>query len=194
MRLEITPEMAAGLWDHLSDEFGSEIVDKDDSKLMRVVGWALDAFGILDKESFLENYGTTLIDTIYLPFAPGEVSQKWTPVKQCSMAIHEHHHVYQCNDVGAVIFSTGYLAKKSSRAHYEAEAYRTNLEFRWWLLGEMGSPTYYAEKIRNYGCGDNEVAFIEKFLEMSVPIIEAGEFTSPVTESAIKWLEANRRR
>ena len=58
------------------------------------------------------------------------------------------------------------------------------------LLGAMPAPDRYAQKILSYGCGAAEVAFIKTFLEMSIPVIEAGETLSPVTEAAIKWLEA----
>lgn len=193
VRMEITAEMAKGLWDHLSDEFDSMVLDKGDSDLMEVIGWFLDAIGVLDKERFLADYGTTLIDRIYIPFTPGEVSVKWTPVKQVSMAIHEHQHVFDCEEVGAWKFSTGYLASKATRAEYEALAYRTNLEFYWWLAGNMGSASYYAEKIRSYGCGDDQVAFIRAFLESSIHPIREGEIISPVCQVAFAWLEKNRR-
>lgn len=194
MRFEITADMAKGLWEHLSDEFDSIVIDKDNSDMMDVVGWFLDAIDVLERDRFMADFGTTLIDRIYIPFAPGEASVKWSPVKQVAMAIHEHHHVWQSDDVGAWRFSTGYLAKKSTRAFYEAEAYRTNLEFYWWLAGNMGNPAYYAEKIRSYGCGDDEVDFVKAFLDMSIPAIEAGEILSPVCKSAFSWLEENRRR
>lgn len=189
---QITPDMAAGLWQHLSSELHSEVVDKQNNTLMEAVGWLLDAFDVMDHERFLADFGTTFIRTIYLPFTPGELSPRWPAATQCSMAIHEHEHVWQYQEDGFV-FVAGYLTKKSSRATWEALAYRTNMEFTHWSTGSLSpdAPAYYAEKIRSYGCGDDEVAFVRDFLEMSVPVILDGEIISPVVQSAVNWLESH---
>jgi hypothetical protein len=195
MKISPTPQLVKGLWKYLSDDNDSEVIHKPDSKLMPGVAWALETMGIMDAEKFLEDFATTIFETIYIPFEIGqETFNRWSLISQMATAIHEHEHVYQCQVHGPLVFAADYLAKRSSRAHYEAQAYRTNMEFRYWLTGGIDDPTYYAQKILNYGCGQDEVAYVRNYLEMSVPVIEQGAFISPITKLAIDWLEEQRKQ
>jgi hypothetical protein len=189
---DITLEMAAGLWAHMSKVYGTEVIDKDDSAMMEAVGGFLGTFGVLDKTNFMENYGTTIIKNIYIPFRPGEISKRWYPAAQCSMCIHEHKHAWQSDDEGTFVFASAYLSKKSSRATYEAQAYSTNMEFWYWLTGRMNDPARYARRIKNYNCGDEEVAFVRDYLRMSIPMIEDPDegFISPVVREAVAYLNS----
>jgi len=193
VRVNFTPEMVIGLWQHLEETFESDVVYKPDSTLMEGIAWALDVMDILDPKEFMDNYGTTIFNTIYIPFQVGEagIVAGWPLVNQASMAIHEHHHVHQCATQGPVIFASSYLAKKSGRAHWEAEAYRCNMEYYYWLRGHIDDtePARYARKIKNYGCGDDEVKYIKDFLEMSLPVIRENVVISPVCTEAFKFLE-----
>jgi hypothetical protein len=50
----------AGLWAHMTDHFGTRVVDKADAVEMRLAAHLLDAAGIVDRERFLESFATTI--------------------------------------------------------------------------------------------------------------------------------------
>jgi hypothetical protein len=183
---ELTKEVVVGLWQCLQEEFGSEVKHKDDSAFMERVGGFLDLIGVLDKDAFMDNYATTIFDTIYLPFDIGDFSVV-SPLSQVALAVHEHEHVVQY-DGDPVEFCFMYMATKSSRAHWEAEAYRTGMELIYKLTGTMPNADYVARKILNYGCGDDEVQYIRQFLLMSQHPMKHGAIISDVTHRALTFL------
>jgi hypothetical protein len=73
-----TVGMVTGLWDHMTDHYGSRVAKKDAPE-MQLVGTALEKMGILDAEDFLKRYATTLGRTIYLPFEIGDGDEPGGP-------------------------------------------------------------------------------------------------------------------
>lgn len=185
----LTSDIVVGLYNHLSKRYHSAIVEKEDSAFMGSAGWALEKMGILDAEDFMKNFASTIFYTIYLPYQVGNIFGRWDLTSQLLIGVHEHHHVYQCQSLGAIQFSTSYLATKSGRAHWEAEAYRTGLEIYWYLEKRILDINQIAPKLLNYGCGWDEVNYMKSFLEMSVPIIKQGGIMSPVSKDAIEYLK-----
>lgn len=188
MMSKIRARVVEGLWNHLADEYFGEIVQHDSGAKMRAVGWALDVIKAGDRASFLKSCGLTIGDTMYLPFRVGEVSKRWPATLQAEMLIHENYHVWQSIEYGGLVFAAGYLGNKSMRAHLEAEALKTNLEFQHWLTGGAPDVRPYARSVMRYGLGRNEVRYVASFLLSSMPAVMDGQL-SLVTKVAIEWLE-----
>ena len=193
MTVILTKENTIGLWEHLQEEFGSDIKSKPDSDMMKSIGPILDAMGIMDQDVFMKRYTTTIFETIYIPFTLGDTAA--TPERphgyplfnQARLAVHEHMHVRQYQREGAVKFCGSYLLQKSARAHWEAEALLTGLEIQWFLTGRVSSPEHCAQMILNYGCGQDEAEYIEHYLKMAIPTLAAGGITSDVAQAAIDY-------
>ena len=184
---ELTPAVVAGLYQHLSDTYDSQVTSKADAEEMQAIGWALGLMGILDQDTFMQRFATTVFDNIYLPFTPGDFS-KVGAQSQVILAVHEHEHVVQYRREGPLDFCGSYLAQQSARAHWEAEAYRSSVEMCWFMYGRAPDLDRIARKILNYGCGADEVAYIKTFLGMSMPPIERGMIISDVVQTATQYL------
>ena len=172
--------------------YKSETVDKNNSTLMELVAWSLCTMGVMDRESFMDNYCTTLGNIIYINFEVGNEKHKdlWNQIVIC---VHEHQHVYQAREDTTLLFSAQYLVSKAYRALQEAEAYRTCMELHQWRYGNIPKtePKRLAEKVRRYACSSEDVQTVEKILDISVQVIERGGIISPVAATAIEWLEKN---
>jgi hypothetical protein len=188
MKDKITHETALCLWNRLADEYFSSTVRASTKNMQRAIHWALDAMGVESPLRFLKHHGLTIIETIHVPFVPGAASRQWTPVDQVLLAVHEHHHVWQAEEYGGIVYAAGYLTKPQMRAHLEAEAYRATMELQQWLTGETPSAVQYSKDLIQYGCGTDEVRYCNSFLEQSLSAIHAGRIQSPVAQLAIDWL------
>lgn len=189
MRTKITHAMIEGLWAHFGDEYFGELVAADSAK-MRAVDWALDALQVRRRKDFLRRRGLTIGDTIYLPFAPGARDVRWPPHLQAEVLIHENYHVWQAIEYGGMVYAAGYLGNAQMRAHLEAEALRTNLEFGFWLTGSMPDVTPYARMVLEYGLDHTGVRYVTEYLEGAKQEIRDGNRTV-VIRVATEWLERN---
>lgn len=194
MKLTITHDLARGLWAHLSQHYGTTLLNPYCDDARHDVGLVLDIMGIRNHRRFVRERAITIVDSIYIPFVPGEVTDKWLPVDQVAVAIHEHHHVVQSELRGSMGFVGGYLVRKDVRAALEGEALRTNLELAYWLTGEIADPRPLAASLEAYGCGQDEIASAFNYLCMAIPLVQIGEVQSEVVRIATKWLLDNRRR
>jgi len=185
---ELTAANVTLLWYHLSKRYGSKVASKASSELMQKVAWALDLMGIMDNEKFMEQYATTIFDTIYLPFNVGDFAEVG-PASQVVLAVHEHVHVMQCAREGSLEFCASYLALKSGRAHWEAEAYCASMQMIYYLNGQMPDIDRIARKILSYGCGQDEVEYIKAHLEMTAEPMRLGAIINDVAAEAIAFLE-----
>lgn len=190
-RIEVTPELVRHLWAHMSREFGSSIIQKDDSKNMAAVAWALKTMGIMDAERFMRDFSTTLIDDIYIPFEIGDPTHTdlWSQIR---LAGHEHQHVHQAKEEGTIVYTASYLGKKSGRAHWEADALLVDVELHFYQYGTLPDLHGISKKILSYGCGEAERRQIQGHLEMGAVTIEEGAVMTRAAQVAIKWLEARR--
>jgi hypothetical protein len=82
-----------------------------------------------------------------------------------------------------------YLLRSSGRAHYEADAYRCNLELHYWRYGRMPDTHRLAEMLRAYKCNETDIAVTEKQFNLSVKTVEQGAIINEASRRAIKWLE-----
>lgn len=194
MRMAITHDLARGLWTYLSDYYGTQVVQSLCDDALHDVGLILDAIGIKNQRAFVRQRALTIVDTIYTPFVPGEVTGAWMPVDQVAVAIHEHHHAIQAQLRGAMGYVGGYIVRPDVRATYEAEALRTNLEIGYWLTGAVPDPKQLAASLEGYGCGVDHQAAAYNYLCATIPAIKAGEVQSETVRVATRWLCDNERR
>lgn len=184
------PEDVVEFWKVMTGHFATKVVNKSDSKEMQFVAEALGLMKILDKDAFLKRYTTTIGDKIYIPFEIGKPNDSWSLWSQITVCVHEHQHVFQDRAAGGLTFEWDYLTSTAKRAHYEAEAYRTNMVMEWRYQGRMLNPTHLAGLLANYACTPTDIAVVEKMLKLSIPSIKAGAITSDVARWACNWLDA----
>jgi hypothetical protein len=189
-----TPEDVRDFWTAITKHYDTQRVSKADSQEMKFVSEALGLMGIVDKQAFMERFTTVIDCRIYTPFEPGVPNATWSLWSQIRVAVHEHHHVQQDRASGGLGFKWNYLTSAAARAHYEAEAYRTDMVMEWRYRGKMPDAAVLAGHLKNYGCSDVDVEVVRKMLALSVPAIKRGAITSDVARWAINWLDERWER
>jgi hypothetical protein len=185
-----TLDDVVGLWNHLSSHYGSEVVPKSESPVMRICSGALSLLRIQTRSEFMERYTTVINRRIYLPFAhdpPGTEATLWSRI---ATGIHEHQHVVQARRDGFLRFAASYLSSERARALYEAEAYGTELELMRWAGRGSRTPESIAAGLASYGCGERarEVALAE------LRTYEAAEkIRTEATQVGVAWLNERLR-
>ena len=110
---EPTPQLVKDFWAYMQGEYGSEVIQKADSELMRLVAKFLDVAGIQDDETFMTRFTTTLHNNIYIPFELGSSARDlWGQIQLC---VHEHQHIEQGQRNGWLTFGGRYLTSPSFR-------------------------------------------------------------------------------
>lgn len=126
----LTSRDAVVLWDMLSMDYRTLIVSKDDGPEWEAVGTLLDKAGVLDRETFMTRFATTIGETIALP----DISE-WSPWDSILLAVHEHTHVIWYR-AGKLQYLANYL-RSGTRALEEARAYGTELEMIYAKTGKV---------------------------------------------------------
>jgi hypothetical protein len=188
MKPVITSDLVQQLWTHMETTYGSELARKDTPE-MQLIANMLEEIGVMDTESFLLRFTTTLGNTIYIPFEIGVETERYNLLSQIIICVHEHQHVKQFNDAGPK-FSFDYLADSSHRAAYEVEAMKCNMEIYFWFTGEMLDVARLANKLKRYACTDDDIAVSLKALQMISKTVERGGISSDAGKVAIEWLNA----
>ena len=191
--VEPTPDDVRTFWQAMTSKWDTRRIDKANAADMKAVGEVLHMLGILNKQDFLKRFTTTIGNRIYTPFEPGVPTPEWQLWSQITVAVHEHHHVQQDRLAGGLAYEWNYLTNSAQRAHYEAEAYRTNMVMDWRYQGRMLNPRALAGVLANYGCTATDIAVVEKMLATSIPSIKAGAMASDVCRWATTWLDSRWR-
>jgi hypothetical protein len=186
--IDPTPTQVRAFWDYMTHTFGSQIVNKADAAEMKVLSSVLGTLGILDADSFLRHYATTIGTRIYLPFEPGVPAPGWDLWAQLVVCAHENEHVVQAKELGLVTFGARYLFSSSSRAAYEAEAYRASLELNWWRSHTMPDPAALAGLLKGYGVTQTDIDVAAATLKASADSIRRGAVINRASSVAISWL------
>lgn len=185
---EIKPEEVRAFWHHMSQRFDTTTVNKKDAAEMQIVAHALDLLGILDRHRFLTSFTTTIGRRIYAPFEVGNPQGGWDLWSQVVICVHEHQHVVQ-HDRDPVAYEVSYLTSRASRARYEAEAYRTNLELDFWRHRTIPSTRRLAEVLLDYGCRREDVEVVAQSLALSAISVRKGAVMNEATRAAFDWLD-----
>lgn len=192
MRITMTPTRMHDLMYDLLAEYPYQWVPKSKSAFMRTVADALDLMGILDHKDFMERYTTTIGDTIYAPFEWGEGDPDglWNQVETL---VHELTHVEQYH-ANPVLFPARYLADRSWRAQYEAEAFRADLQIHFWQTGEIYDIDSRAATLLGYGLSEAHCIYVAQYLASMAETIRDGGQVSPVATWVSGWLESELDR
>jgi len=184
-----TPGDVKDFWAFMSRKYGTKVVQKGNALEMKIVGGFLDLIGVLDKDTFMKNYTTTVGTIIYTPFIPGFAVPGWDLFAQIRVCAHEHQHVVQYKNAGALLFAWDYVTSTAKRTMYEVEAYRTGMELTWRYLKQIQSAKAIAAGLKNYGCTADDTMVAEKALLLAVPAIKAGGLTTSVGRVSAEWLD-----
>lgn len=188
---EPSAAIVVALWSHLCAHYGTRVVKKSDSALMKLAGEALDALDIQDSETFMGRFTTTIGDTIYTNFTLGDPGNLWAQVE---LAVHEHQHVVQGRRDG-LEYPIAYVASRASRAAYEAEAWGAQLEVSLWHFGPnlnlSGAAKHMSAKLASYGCGPEEIEQAQQTLELRIGMLRHGVAEAEAAKVAIEWLNKN---
>jgi hypothetical protein len=142
----------------LEREYGVEFIDKRDAAEMKLVAEFLRAIGVMDPQTFLTSYATTIGWKVYLPFTPGEPSGLWTDLLwQYYTPLHEAVHKLQYARFGGPVYAWDYVVSSEIRAAVlEAEAYLIQLEMGWHCEGKVYAPESLAAGLVHYACSPED--------------------------------------
>jgi hypothetical protein len=172
----------------MSKKYDFDIVQKNDAKEMKIVGWALGQMGVLNKDDFLKRYTTTVClggwRAVYVPFEIGKGTQTQL-IRQIGIAVHESQHVIQATRDGFQPMK--YLASDTNRAYYEADAYRATMEMHWFFTGKLLSPKSLANSLKGYSVGSSDRRIAEKHLIIASKVVERGGVITGTSKVAIRW-------
>lgn len=186
-RIEIAPGDVVDFWAYMARRYGTRAVRKSDAAEMKAIGRLLDLLGVIDRQTFLDRFTTTIGTTIYTPFEIGRAEGGWDLWHQILICVHEHQHVVQ--DDKGLKYEWDYITSPAKRTTYEIEAYRTGFELEWKYYRRTPDPAATAALLRNYGCGSTDVEVARKALALTLPTIKAGAITTPTVMAAVGWLD-----
>jgi len=183
-----TPEMVRALWAYMTSCYGTRVIQRTDAVEMKVAAHLLNLIGVVDVKTFMTRSATTLGKHIYIPFKIGVEGDHWSLWDQITTCVHEHQHIVQYKREGQT-FMWKYLLRSAARAHYEADAYRCDLELQYWRDGNLPDVHALAELLRNYKCNETDIAVTEKQFNLSIKTLEQGAVINEASRRAIRWLE-----
>ena len=180
--VQIRANFVRALWQHLSVNFASVIKSKSHSSISLFCAESLEFMGIMNAETFLQNYVTTIGRTIYVPYFVGVAENTRELIEQAMTGVHEHQHVQQFN-MGGRSFMSDYLTIPSKRVMAEVEAIMASWEFAMALQAKSHStidldPIRYAEQLRPYMLGDKDIALAAKALELGKTMVMDGAIST----------------
>jgi len=182
-----TPEQVKGLWNYMTNKYGTTVKAKADATEMKLIAEGLDLIGILDAEAFLTQFTTTIGSTIYTPFKVGDDYPNLTLWEQIEVCAHEHQHILQFQRDG-LGFALQYLMDPTWRAVYEGEGYRVTMTLHHWHYGTLPPVEKYVTAIESYGISGATQEFFEKYLTMSCKTLELGGVPDEAAKVALDWL------
>jgi hypothetical protein len=100
----------------------------------------------------------------------------------------EHQHVHQAQTLGLVTYGARYIFSASTRADYEAEAYRATFELSWWHALTMPDPNAVAQLLSGYGVSQTDIQVTAATLREAADSIRRGAVLNYATSVALEWL------
>jgi len=173
-------------WDWMTRRYETKVIQKDKSWVMKVCAWFLNAFHLMDKDRFLNQYVTTLNKRIYCPFKPG-IDTSFSLAGQIYGCVHEHRHVTQWN----FWFPFLYLFSQKKRLAFEVQGFICTLEIYYWIFRRTLSVNTIIKRLReDYHCTNKkQLAKAKRRLEGANIMLEQGIFINNISREAIQWLE-----
>ena len=186
-RFEPTAANTIEFWRRMQQSFGTRVVQKPDSPLMKAAGRGLQLIRIMTYDVFMHQYTTVIHNTIYPWFTVGEgdPDHLWRQIEVC---IHEHQHVVQFRRMGMPLYALAYGGSTRKRALLEAEAYCCNLEMRHWRTGEFIPTQGLADLLYSYGCNAADVEAAREVYEACHMRLRGEEYRAEATLLGIQIL------
>lgn len=103
-----------------------DVVNKHDSAAMARFGGLLQSAGVVYDDAFMNQYATTIGETIFVPFIPGVPGGRWSLEAQITVLAHEARHVEQTRRMGQAVLAVQYFTS-SGRVLIEGEAYSVQM-------------------------------------------------------------------
>jgi hypothetical protein len=190
---EPTPELVKNFWAYMQSEYGSDVIQKADSALMKLVAKFLDVADIQDDETFMTRFTTTLHNNIYIPFELGDPSRDlWGQIRLC---VHEHQHIEQGQREGWIKFGGEYLTSPSYRANYEAEAFGCDMEMEYWRQGTGFDAKAYGQQrvevLKMYGCKPEHIEQAKQTIALRADVLVQGGLENKCSQLAVDWLNTH---
>jgi hypothetical protein len=182
-------DIVRAFWSFMTREYRTSVIAKANALEMKIAAFALGQMGIVDADTFLRSFSTTIGRRVYVPFAPGQATAEWSLWHQVTVCVHEHQHVEQLGRDGWLKFGAKYLLSTAGRAAYETEAYLCNMELSFWRTGEVPSPRTLAAKLKSYACTSTDIEVAEKALTMAAATVRRGGIANRASQKAIAWLD-----
>lgn len=170
---------------YLCKKHNAEVINKASATEMKLIGWALDLMGVVDKEYFLNNFATTIGNNIYLPFSIEKPTKR-----QIEVFVHELHHTRQFQRNPKM--PSQYILSSAKRAHFEARAMECDLEMHWYFYKKLLNIDALAYNLKFYGCTKTDINTVKKHLKSVAVTIKHGGIHNKVSKDAINWLQKNR--
>lgn len=192
--VNVTSDDVKEFWKYMSKKYKFDIVTKSDAVEMKIVGWALDQMGILDKNDFLKKYATTIClgswRCVYVPFEIGKggITQLIAQVETC---VHESQHMVQADR--DPLYAIKYLSSDTNRTYYEVDAYRTNMELHYFFTGKLISPKAIADTLAAYSIGLADRRIAEKHLTVAAKIVQRGGVVTNSSKVSIRWWSLRKK-
>lgn len=192
MTSTLQPADVRAFWDFMTQHHGTTVINKQDAIAMKLVARALDTLGIVDRDSFLTRFTTTIGRRIYIPFSIGDAStlDLWSQIVLC---VHEHQHVVQHDKLG-LRYEITYLVSKAARARYEAEAYRSELELAAWRGLPPPDFQQLALLLSSYGVDEADREMAARLFQLWELPIRYGAILGESSQVAIGWLNQHLPR
>jgi len=186
----LTPELVKDFYRDGLNSYEARVRSKGDDEMMKAVAAFLELIKVQDKEMFLHMFTTTIFDTIYTPYQVGvDGSKGYGLWDQITTLVHELVHVTQ-HDADRLGFWMKYLANKSDRTHFEAQAYGADLEMHYWRYGKPYDLREVAGYLEHYGLEQEHIDFCYVELVTIDDIIQNTDAAvNPVATWAMDWLE-----
>jgi hypothetical protein len=192
VRPALTGAQVRAIYTAVLPQWDAHVCARADSELMAFVGTFLGGLGVVDQESWLTRYATTVGTRIYLPFVPGDEAL-WSLPKQIQTLAHELVHVEQWRDP---TFAVTYATSGARRALWEVAGYAAGMEVAWALSGSVGDTGQIADALRTgYGCGAADVKAARVALERYAGIIRRGKSVArPAAAVVAAWRQSGGAR
>lgn len=170
------------LWSHLKKKYKLKFYKKEDSRLMKVVGWTLQKAGVMPKKAFIENYTTTIGHRIY--FHKG--FKRDYDVNDVCLLTHEISHVVQS-------IGLSYVTNSYKRARWETDAYKAENEIYHYLTGSTYTVGDLVRILKGYGLSKNDLDYARSKYETAEDMICRGHYVEPVSKEVIRFLSSKNQ-
>lgn len=182
-RYLITRSSVIGLWNHLLKKYNGSLCSKKDAPVMKVAAHLMDRLGIMDDRRFMNDFYTTLEDTVYTPvgITIGDGS-KAELYDQAEKAVHEVLHIIQDVDLS-------FLFSDRARARIETDAFIASMEFYYWMHGTLPSTSAYVNKLKSYSLRKSDLIYARAKLALARRRCKKGRIRSVTVKDAIAYLK-----